>query len=133
MAKPAKLATTTFATATTAPDAIAAAAATTAVEAMVAETHRSMAAGDLAIARRAVVAAMAAYRSAVDKARPDPRTARLDLVLATGAELETAMAKLAAAKAKAASAAAAASVAAARWEETDLELIRAVDALLADD
>lgn len=112
--------------------AFAATTAKAAVDAMNAGTTASMAAGDLAIARRAVVAAMAAYRAAVDKARGDARTIRLDAVLGTGAELETAMEALANAKAKASATAASASAAAARWEEMDLELIQAIDALMAE-
>ncbi len=113
--------------------AYAASAGAAAVDAMNAETHRSMAVGEVATARRAVVAADVQYRAAVDKARPDPRTARLDAVLAAAAELEAAMAALATAKAKAAAKTAEAARTAAVWEEMDAARVQAIDALMADD
>lgn len=112
--------------------AFAASAATAAVEAMNAATAASMAVGDLAMTRRALVAANAAYRAAVDKARGDARTIRLDAVLGTGAELETAMAAVASARAKAVVKTAEAAASASCWEEMDLALCRAIDELMAD-
>lgn len=107
-------------------------AATSATAAMVAEVERSMAMGDLAMTRRALVAANAAYRAAIDKARGDARTARLDAVMAAAGELETAMTAMAEAKAAVAARSAEAARTAARWEETDLALCQAIDALLAE-